>query len=54
MFAVTMYSSFFNFGKPPEIYEIAANLVTVLIGWITPAAIVWLIACYIEQEFVES
>jgi hypothetical protein len=54
MFAATMYSSFFNVGKPPEIYEIAANLVTVLIGWITPAAIVWLIACYIEQEFIES
>lgn len=54
MFAVTMYSSFFSFGKSPEIYEVAANLVTVLIAWISPAAIVWLIACYIEQEFVES
>jgi hypothetical protein len=54
MFAATMYSYFFNFEKNPDIYEIAANLVIVLIVWILPAAIIWLIACYIEQEFVES
>ncbi|WLG93591.1 hypothetical protein [Pseudomonas sp. FP198] len=52
MFAATMYSS--THKQPSDIFEPAIILLIIILAWIIPAMLVWLIGCIIEQEFVDS
>lgn len=54
LFAATMFSSYSNSFQSQSPLEVAVVLVLVVLTWILPAALVWLIACMIEKEFVES
>ncbi|WDG53697.1 hypothetical protein [Pseudomonas chlororaphis] len=54
MFAATMYVSFAHPGSTSGVFEMATILAVVVLAWITPAALVWLVGCIIEREFVES
>jgi hypothetical protein len=54
VFAATMLSSYSNSFQSQSALEVAVILVVVVLTWILPAVLVWLIACMIEKEFVES
>jgi hypothetical protein len=54
IFAATIYTSFATPKHQPINYETASALICVLVCWITPASLMWLIACIIERDFVES
>jgi len=54
MFATTVYMTIQNNGYSPDTFELATYLGIVIMVWITPAALIWLVACYIEQDFVSS
>ncbi|HEX8595699.1 MAG TPA: hypothetical protein VF682_20850 [Pseudomonas sp.] len=40
--------------KRLEPFEVAATFGAVILAWIMPATLVWLIGCIVEQEFVDS
>jgi hypothetical protein len=54
MFAATTFSSFVYGVSNSAPYETAALLAVVILAWITPASLVWLVACTIEQDFADS
>lgn len=54
IFAATISSSISSPGYHPNDYETISNLIIVVVVWITPAAMTWLIGCMIEQGFVDS
>ena len=54
IFAATIYTPLATPEHRPISYETASALICVLILWITPASLMWLIACMIERDFVDS
>ncbi|TNB96168.1 hypothetical protein FHG55_11785 [Pseudomonas jessenii] len=54
LFAATTYASYSNSMRTQSTLEVSVTLVVVLMVWILPATLVWLVGCIIEQEFVDS
>lgn len=54
MFAAPTYMSIVSPGSHEDIYSTMGILTVVVIFWITPASLVWLIGTIIERELVDS
>lgn len=54
MFAAPAYMSFVSPGSYEDIYSVMGILTVVVMLWITPASLVWLVGTIIERELVDS
>ncbi|WP_282349009.1 hypothetical protein [Pseudomonas sp. PS01301] len=54
IFAATIYPSVTSQAGLSGNYQTISTLTVVLMLWITPASLVWLIGCIIEQELIDS